>query len=88
MRDYETIFRFLHDRIAQGRTVDTMMLWGPDTGLRDQPGFVELLEELGLIDYWNATGWGDVCRLLDTIVVCDARDVALDVLAPILRANR
>jgi TolB-like protein len=88
VRDYDTIFRFLHDRIAQGREVDTMMLWGPDAGLRDQPEFVELLEELGLIDYWNATGWGDVCRLLDTVVVCDVRDVALDVLAPILRANR
>ncbi len=76
--EYETLFDFLNGRIEQGRSVDTMMLWGPVSKMRDQPGFIELINNLGLIDYWDLAGWGEVCRLQDNTVICDARDVSLD----------
>ena len=39
-------------------------IWRP--GLREArklPGFKDLVREIGLVDYWRATGnWGDFCR--------------------------
>jgi hypothetical protein len=30
--------------------------------VRQSPGFKDLLREIGLVDYWRATGWPGVCR--------------------------
>ena len=38
--------------------------------LREQPGFLELLNRIGLIDFWNESGWGDVCVQAETRVDC------------------
>jgi hypothetical protein len=39
-------------------------IWFPDmTEARRTPAFKDLVRDLGLVDYWRATGnWGDFCR--------------------------
>jgi tetratricopeptide (TPR) repeat protein len=39
-------------------------------GLRRQEGFGEVLERLGLIEYWDATGWPDACARVDGVIRC------------------
>ena len=45
----------------------TSLLWVPlRTGARSTPEFRELVKDVGLVDYWRATGnWGDYCRPVD-----------------------
>lgn len=48
--------------IAHG-AVDEGVLWRPVLSeVRKQPGFKELVRSLGLVDYWQAYGWPDLCR--------------------------
>jgi hypothetical protein len=39
-------------------------LWAPwETGLRSDARFKAIVSELGLVDYWRASGnWGDHCK--------------------------
>jgi adenylate cyclase len=49
-------------------------IWRPiHKGMRQLPGFKDLVREIGLVDYWRATGkWGDFCRPVgDDDFVCD-----------------
>jgi len=41
-------------------------LWRPGfRNARALPAFKDLLREIGLVDYWRATGnWGDFCRTI------------------------
>lgn len=43
-------------------------LWGPTLGeTRGTPGFKAFARDLGLVDYWRATGnWGDFCKPVGT----------------------
>ncbi|MEJ2296981.1 MAG: hypothetical protein P8X94_00455 [Woeseiaceae bacterium] len=49
--------------LAQGGSIETRVLWGPGHRLVEHPDFVQLLDEVGLIDYWEQTRLGDFCRL-------------------------
>ena len=48
-------------------------VWSPlMKPLRQHPEFQNLLEEWGLIDYWQTFGWGDFCRPLGSDrIVCE-----------------
>lgn len=49
---------------ALGPTQNLHALWRPALReLRRQPGFEEVVERLGLVDYWRmSSSWGDFCR--------------------------
>ena len=48
--------------VAHG-AVDDGLLWRPVLSeVRKLPGFKELVRREGLVDYWRAKGWPDVCR--------------------------
>jgi TolB-like protein/DNA-binding winged helix-turn-helix (wHTH) protein len=48
--------------IAHG-AVDEGLLWRPVLSeVRQLPGFKDLVRREGLVDYWRAKGWPDVCR--------------------------
>ncbi len=43
--------------------LDLAMIWSPESAaLRAQPGFPEILESIGLVDYWQHYGWSEMCR--------------------------
>ncbi|HET7925040.1 MAG TPA: hypothetical protein VFL30_09080, partial [Rhodanobacteraceae bacterium] len=48
---------------ALGPTQNLHALWRPALGdVRRQPGFEEVVERLGLVDYWRmSSNWGDFC---------------------------
>ncbi len=58
---------------ALSRTPDPYNLWSPlFSGMRRHPRFVEVLDGLGLVDYWREYGWPDRCRPKgEDGVVCD-----------------
>ena len=38
-------------------------IWNPVMhDMRQLPGFKDLAREMGLVDYWRAYGWGDLCK--------------------------
>jgi TolB-like protein/Tfp pilus assembly protein PilF len=50
-------------RDPEGPAVDPGILWLPEAAaFRRLPRFGELMENLGLVDYWKQYGWPDDCR--------------------------
>lgn len=78
---YADTFNFVRWRVENGWWVDTMVLWGPGTDIRSQPDFPAIMAEIGLVDFWDEYGWGEVCRREASEIICDARDVDLSLLA-------
>ena len=38
-------------------------IWDPGlSGVRKQPGFKQLMRDIGLVDYWRKYGWSDYCK--------------------------
>jgi TolB-like protein/Tfp pilus assembly protein PilF len=66
--DSDLALRAAHQAVKLGVSVETWSwsLWRPVMkGVRGQPGFKAVVQEMGLVDYWRATGnWGDFCRPL------------------------
>ncbi len=53
----------LLSRALQRTALVTYIAWLPVfDNVRALPDFKDLLHQLGLVDYWRATGWPDVCR--------------------------
>ncbi len=51
--------------------IDPNSFWLPEFGgLRRLPGFIELAEALGLLDYWKQYGWPDDCKPVGDEVQC------------------
>ncbi len=45
------------------KKLDLQMLWSPEgAALRAQAGFPEILDSIGLVDYWHRYGWSEMCR--------------------------
>jgi TolB-like protein len=58
-RDHADLFR------AARRSALLFDIWGPVMrDMRKLPGFKDLVREAGLVDYWQAYGWGDLCKPL------------------------
>lgn len=58
---------------ALSRSPDSYNLWSPlMADVRRQPGFIEVLDGLHLVDYWREFGWPDRCRPRgEDGVICD-----------------
>ena len=78
LEDYETTFRYIDSRLERGLNIDPRPLWNPGIEIGIQAPFPDLLNRLGLIDYWETVGWGDVCRPENGTVLCDARNLTPD----------
>ncbi len=51
--------------------LDVGMIWMPEAAaLRRLPGFDQLVQEAGLLDYWKQYGWPDDCRPAGETVQC------------------
>lgn len=77
---FEDVFALANNRLDDGLQLELRSLWAPGTALRDQPQFLELLNRVGLIAYWDASGWGDVCVQRDAGVDCSASSITPDLL--------
>ena len=69
----DVVLDMLNTRLDNGWHVETRSLWAPVVDLRKDPKFVEILDRLRLVDYWEQEAWSDFCRLVDDKVVCDTR---------------
>lgn len=85
---YTDVFNLLNERMDRGRIIELRPLWAPGIELRLQPGYIEFLERVRLIDYWESTGWGDVCEVQGEGIVCSARDLTPATLRTILMPER
>ena len=49
---------------ARGPTQNVFPIWRAAlSDVRRQPGFEQLVKDLGLVDYWHTSGeWGEFCR--------------------------
>jgi TolB-like protein/DNA-binding winged helix-turn-helix (wHTH) protein/tetratricopeptide (TPR) repeat protein len=62
VREYEAAFAYARNAFAERRW-DTEYLWQYyNISARSQPGFKELVRDIGLVDYWRKTRWSDYCR--------------------------
>jgi TolB-like protein len=51
---------------------DTLDLWRPTVGIRQQPQFESVMTAAGLMDFWRERGWPDLCRENDAgVFQCD-----------------
>jgi adenylate cyclase len=65
--DKDLAFAAMRRMLAMSRTLDSYIWWPWETGLRADPRFKEIVRELGLADYWRASGkWGDFARPVGT----------------------
>ena len=59
----ERAARFALDHINELGGNDWFTVWRAQAGpMRASPEFQEIVTRLGLIDYWRATGWPDLCQ--------------------------
>lgn len=67
---YDSAIHVARTLAANGYT-DWRSLWGPGySDFRQQPAFHALVSDLGLVEYWRDTEWGDFCRPVDTSYAC------------------
>jgi TolB-like protein/DNA-binding winged helix-turn-helix (wHTH) protein len=64
--DTELALKVLRRDFVEMRQIVIFPLWFPDMrAARRDPGFKDIVRDLGLVDYWRETGnWGDHCRPL------------------------
>jgi len=61
--EHELALQALRESIGSERW-GSMVIWRPiHKGMRQLPGFKDLVREIGLVDYWRTSGkWGDFCH--------------------------
>ena len=84
---YEEVFGLLNNRLDKSRLLDTRPLWAPEIGMRDHPGFVDLLNRVGLVDYWDSSGWGSMCVREADAVDCSGSGMTPELLRTLLSAD-
>jgi TolB-like protein/Tfp pilus assembly protein PilF len=69
--DVDGFYRGMNDVVASGEPFDVEVLFSR-TGrpLREDPRFVGLASDLGLIDFWDKAGWPDMCARDSSRIVC------------------
>lgn len=63
--DYETALEGMRSdfRLVGYRYAALWWIWDPGlSGVRKLPGFKQLMQEAGLVDYWRKFGWSDYCK--------------------------
>jgi len=83
---YDELFPILDNRIDRGWAIDTRVLWGPVRELRSQPEFAGIVRRLGLVEYWEEHGWGDVCER-DDGVDCEGRKLTPERFAQLINVD-
>ena len=82
--DYDAAMELVDALLDSGRPVDPRPLWGIGIELYRHPDFPPLMERLGLVEYWRAAAWGDVCRPLADAFICDGHGLTPEALAAVL----
>ena len=69
--DVDGFYTGMNDVVASGEPFDVEVLFSR-TGrpLREDPRFVGLASDLGLIDFWDKAGWPDMCARDSSRIVC------------------
>lgn len=69
--DADGFYCAMREVVASGEPFDIEVLFS-STGrpLRQDPRFVALMTELGLVDFWDEAGWPDMCARDAGRVVC------------------
>lgn len=75
---------YAYQRAENQYLVDPRALWGIGIRLHDHERFPDLLELLGLTNYWQNVAWGDVCREENGEVICDRYRLSPEILGEIL----
>jgi hypothetical protein len=67
-RALEAVLELLQDP----REFEVELLFAREArGMRRLQRFGEVLTQLGLVDYWDATSWPDACRRVDGAIRCN-----------------
>jgi tetratricopeptide (TPR) repeat protein len=69
----DEILSYLRFRKDRGWPIDTYFMLNPNTNFRLHSEFGALISELGLVDFWDEFGWGDLCRREGSKTVCDGQ---------------
>ena len=68
---FDQAFAVANERFDDFRGNAWIVIWQPDTpAFRRDPRFIELADRLGLLDYWRAGNWPDLCEPQGDGVVC------------------
>ncbi len=62
--DKETALAAYRRSLVELHSLTFTELWQPsETGLRSDPRFKDIVRDLGMVDYWRASGnWGNFCK--------------------------
>ena len=84
---FEQVFALVNDRLDRNRQLEMRGFWAPDIGTRDQPDFMVLLNRVGLLEYWEASGWGSMCIRSGQIVNCSGEGMTPELLKSLLSGD-
>ncbi len=60
---YDRAYDFMIRGVEEDNDTWLTLLWEPESKtMRQNPRFKPIVEEYGLVDYWRATKWADLCR--------------------------
>ena len=62
----------LQQQIATGGSIETRMLWGPQHKLVESGDFTQLIDDIGLVEYWKNVAWGDFCDIEGGRLRCES----------------
>lgn len=72
VRDYDTMFDVMETAWRRGNYGPLRTLWDIEAReLRSHPRFRQLVEEIGLVEFWRKSGWPEVCRPDGDSFACD-----------------
>ena len=82
---FDTAFEVANSRLQRRKHMDTRPLWGPGISLTEKAPFKDLVEKLGLVEYWQNNEWGDICRPTGESYSCDRSRMTRENLGSVLQ---